>query len=78
MNPDLSASALRLSLHDMIAVAGVVHSGQQKIAPAVVAAPGCIVNHQAMVKIHIEKMRKIWGCANGWGLLGMSWKTPDC
>ena len=56
---DLAAGALRLTRSDMIAVAGVVPGGQQKISSTVVAATGCVAHHQPPVEIRIEKVEEI-------------------
>ena len=56
---DLAAGAFRLAGCDIVTVTGVVPSGQQEIASAVVAAAGCVARHQAPVEIRVEKVREI-------------------
>lgn len=61
VSADLAAGTLRLSRCDMIAVAGVVPSGQEKISSAVMTAAGRVAGHQAAVKIGVKKVGKAAG-----------------
>ena len=55
----LAAGVFRLAGSDDAAVIGVIPSGRQEIAPAVVAAAGRVARHQPLVEISVEKVGEI-------------------
>ena len=56
---NLPAGTFRLTGRDIVAVTGVVPSGQQEIASTVVAAAGRIACHQTPVEIGVEKVGEV-------------------